>query len=53
MCYFGSWAKYRPGNGNFNIDNINADLCDYCIYSFLTFDWNLTIKLNDLPGTYS
>ncbi|KAG8230483.1 hypothetical protein J437_LFUL013525, partial [Ladona fulva] len=35
VCYYGSWATYRQGNGQFNVDNIDPNLCTHLIYSFV------------------
>ncbi|KAJ8680395.1 hypothetical protein QAD02_016182 [Eretmocerus hayati] len=35
VCYFGSWSVYRPGNGRFNISDIDASLCTHLIYTFI------------------
>ncbi|KAF4532929.1 hypothetical protein B566_EDAN015641 [Ephemera danica] len=35
VCYYGSWATYRPGNGKFDVENLNASLCTHAIYSFI------------------
>ncbi|CAH1185079.1 unnamed protein product [Phyllotreta striolata] len=35
VCYYGSWAYYRRGNGKFAPANINPKLCTHLIYSFL------------------
>lgn len=34
VCYYASWAVYRPGNGTFKLDYINPQLCTHVIYSF-------------------
>lgn len=34
MCYFGSWAKYRPGFGSMQISDIDPTLCTHLIFSF-------------------
>lgn len=32
VCYYGSWAVYRPGDGKFNVENIDPFLCTHIIY---------------------
>lgn len=27
VCYYGSWAVYRPGNGKFPVEEIDPFLC--------------------------
>jgi len=34
VCYFGAWAFYRPGDGKFDIDNIDPHLCTHLCYGF-------------------
>ncbi|XP_046436427.1 probable chitinase 2 [Neodiprion fabricii] len=35
VCYFGSWAVYRPGNGKIEISNLDPSLCTHMIYTFV------------------
>jgi chitinase len=35
VCYYGSWAVYRPGNGKFDVENIDPTLCTHLIYTFV------------------
>jgi len=37
-CYFGAWAFYRPGDGKFDIDDINPHLCTHVYYGFANID---------------
>lgn len=34
VCYYGSWAVYRPGNGKFDVENIDPFLCTHIIFGF-------------------
>ncbi len=34
VCYYGSWAVYRPGNGKFDVEQIDPFLCTHIIYGF-------------------
>lgn len=34
VCYYGSWAVYRPGNGKFDVEHIDPFLCTHIIYGF-------------------
>ncbi|XP_076042470.1 putative chitinase 2 [Oratosquilla oratoria] len=34
VCYFGSWAVYRPGKGKFDVEDIPPALCTHIIYAF-------------------
>jgi len=38
ICYFGSWAVYRPDLGKFDVENIDPYLCTHVIYSFAGLD---------------
>lgn len=38
VCYYGSWASYRWGNGNCDVDNIDPYLCTHIIYTFMGID---------------
>lgn len=45
VCYFGSWANYRLGDGKFFVDDIDPTLCTHVIYTFvgLSDDGSVTI----------
>ncbi|XP_058053821.1 probable chitinase 10 [Anopheles bellator] len=47
VCYFGSWATYRVGNGNFEVENINPKLCTHIIYAFVGLDTKGNVKILD------
>ncbi|KAI1296888.1 putative chitinase 2 [Halotydeus destructor] len=34
VCYYGSWAVYRPEKGKYPVENIDPFLCTHIIYSF-------------------
>jgi len=34
VCYYGSWAVYRPGNGKFDVENIDPFICTHIVYGF-------------------
>ncbi|XP_043196453.1 probable chitinase 2 [Amphibalanus amphitrite] len=38
VCYFGSWAFYRPEEGKFTVDNIDPQLCTHVVYAFAGLD---------------
>jgi len=35
VCYYGSWAVYRPGNGKFDVEHIDPFACTHIIYGFV------------------
>ncbi|XP_058838290.1 chitinase-3-like protein 1 [Topomyia yanbarensis] len=48
VCYYGSWATYRTGNGKFDVENINPHLCTHIIYTFVGIDSSTnTVKILD------
>jgi len=48
VCYWGTWANYRPDGGKFTADHVDATLCTHLIYSFAGLDSaNWTIKSLD------
>ena len=38
VCYWGTWANYRPQNGKFTPEDIDPSLCTNLIYSFAGLD---------------
>lgn len=34
VCYYGSWAVYRPDKGKFPVENIDPFICTHVIYTF-------------------
>uniref|UniRef100_A0A182N7X5 Uncharacterized protein n=1 Tax=Anopheles dirus TaxID=7168 RepID=A0A182N7X5_9DIPT len=45
VCYYGTWAAYRSGNGKLTADGINPALCTQLNYAFfdITSDGNVRI----------
>ncbi|XP_018570659.1 acidic mammalian chitinase-like [Anoplophora glabripennis] len=35
ICYFASWTVYRPGNGKFDIEDIDTSLCTHIMFGFI------------------
>ncbi|CAG2058831.1 unnamed protein product, partial [Timema podura] len=56
VCYFGSWAVYRPDNGKFDVEDIDPSLCTHLIYGFAGLGESNSIKAldswNELPDDY-
>ncbi|XP_046455827.1 acidic mammalian chitinase-like [Daphnia pulex] len=44
VCYYGSWAVYRPGNGKFDVENIDPFICTHIVYGFAGLGSDNTIK---------
>lgn len=48
VCYVGTWAVYRPGDGKFEIDHVDPQLCTHLVYAFAGLDTETnTIKSLD------
>nr|XP_019543590.2 chitinase-3-like protein 1 [Aedes albopictus] len=47
VCYYGTWAAYRNGNGKFSVSNIDPSLCTHLIYAFVGINANGTIRVLD------
>ncbi|XP_058795563.1 chitotriosidase-1-like isoform X2 [Phymastichus coffea] len=56
VCYFSSWAVYRPNNGKFDISHIDPSLCTHMIYAFVGITEDGDVKVldagQDLPDNY-
>ena len=39
-CYFGSWSTYRYGNGHFDVEDIDPNLCTHAAFGFAGLDTN-------------
>ncbi|XP_066245992.1 probable chitinase 10 [Euwallacea similis] len=46
-CYFESWTVYRPGNGKFDVENIEPDLCTHIVFTFLGLKEDGTLNILD------
>jgi chitinase len=47
VCYYGTWAVYRPGNGKFDVEDIDTNLCTHIIYGFTGLGTDNTIQCLD------
>ena len=47
VCYFESWATYFPGNGKFDVETIDPNLCTHLIYSFMGVNENADVTILD------
>ncbi|XP_066581003.1 acidic mammalian chitinase-like [Prorops nasuta] len=56
VCYFGSWAVYRPGDGKFEIAYIQPNLCTHMVYTFVGISTDGNIRVldawQDLPDNW-
>ena len=44
ICYWGTWANYRPVEGKFTPESVDGSLCTHLIYSFAgleTHNWTM------------
>ncbi|KAL1512586.1 hypothetical protein ABEB36_002155 [Hypothenemus hampei] len=47
FCYFESWTVYRPGNGKFDVENIDPNLCTHVAFTFLGLNSDGTLNILD------
>ncbi|XP_060532607.1 chitotriosidase-1-like [Cylas formicarius] len=47
FCYFESWTVYRPGNGKYDVDNIDPNLCTHIAFTFIGLNYDGTISILD------
>lgn len=56
VCYYGSWAVYRPGAGKFNVEDIDPFICTHIVYGFAGLGSDHKIRSldswNDLADNY-
>ncbi|XP_064474372.1 chitotriosidase-1-like [Ornithodoros turicata] len=56
VCYYGSWAVYRPGGGKFPVEAIDPHLCSHLVYGFAGLGHDNRIRSldswNDLADNY-
>ncbi|KAL6255476.1 hypothetical protein P5V15_013812 [Pogonomyrmex californicus] len=56
VCYFGSWAVYRPPGGKFDISYIQPHLCTHLIYTFIGINTEGDVRVldawQDLPDNW-
>jgi len=43
VCYWGTWANYRPKEGKFTPESVDGTLCTHLIYSFAGLDGSKNI----------
>nr|ABH07674.1 gut-specific chitinase [Apriona germarii]ABH07675.1 gut-specific chitinase [Apriona germarii] len=47
ICYFASWTVYRPGNGKFDVEDIDTSLCTHIMFGFIGINYEGTIRIID------
>lgn len=47
VCYVGTWAVYRPGNGRYDIEHIDPSLCTHLMYGFFGINEDATVRIID------
>ena len=47
VCYWGTWAAYRPGNGQFTFEHIDPTICTHIVYSFFGATADGSVKFLD------
>lgn len=47
VCYFESWAVYRPDKGKFNVSNIDPHLCTHIHYGFVGLEESGKLQILD------
>ena len=47
VCYYGSWAVYRPGAGKFDVEDIDPFVCTHIIFGFAGLGSDNTIVALD------
>jgi chitinase len=47
LCYYGTWATYRHGNGRCDVDHLDPFVCTHMIYTFFGIETNGAIRIID------
>ncbi|KAJ8928195.1 hypothetical protein NQ314_019258 [Rhamnusium bicolor] len=47
ICYFASWTVYRPGNGKFDVPDIDPSLCTHILFGFVGLGWDGRVQILD------
>lgn len=47
VCYYGSWAVYRPGNGKFDVEDMDPMICTHLIFGFTGIEEDGSLKVLD------
>ena len=47
VCYFGSWAVYRQGDGKFDIEDIDPNICTHLIFGFAGLGYDNKIRVSE------
>lgn len=47
VCYYSSWATYHPGDGKYDISNIDPFLCTHLVYAFIGLNPDASIRVMD------
>ena len=47
VCYFSSWAVYRPGLGKFDISDLDPRLCTHIVYSSVGINIDGSVRVTD------
>uniref|UniRef100_A0A182MJK8 chitinase n=1 Tax=Anopheles culicifacies TaxID=139723 RepID=A0A182MJK8_9DIPT len=47
VCYYASWATYRPDRGQFNVEHIDPFLCTHLLYTFFGVDESGSLTVLD------
>ena len=47
VCYYGTWAYYRPSDGQFNAENANPYLCTHFNYAFAKLEKNQIVLFDE------
>ena len=45
VCYYGSWAVYRNGDGKFDVEHIDPTICTHAVFGFAGLAYNNELKV--------
>ena len=55
VCYFSSWAVYRPGKGSYDVEDVDPNICTHLMFGFagLGSNWEIKVRGSKTPTSHN